>query len=116
MSFLDDLPVLLREPIDAQPSACKCGYPLEPNWDYCPSCGDWIDGYEDMYLCSLHRNSELSQETKKGQPGFHCVCLVCGATWTKPVHSIGKNPDFFREDIFNRYRGDYFLRTFGVVL
>lgn len=112
MSFMDELPTLLREPTWEQPTGCHCGADLSPGWDYCPSCGDPIDGWEDMYLCSLHRKAELAQYTKPGERGFSCVCLVCGATWLKPEDSVGKTPDSFGTEL-SKYHKLYFERFFG---
>ncbi len=118
MSFLDKLPVLLLQPIGAPPTRCKCGYPLEGDWAYCPSCGSWVDGEAEMYLCSLHPKAELSQETlpREGLGKFHCICLTCGATWVKPRSSVGEPPDYFNKGVLKDFQSAYFLRVFGVKL
>lgn len=118
MSFLNELPKLkLEEPEGPFLGCPRCRHRLEPEWSFCPECGDMVDAWGPLWLCSLHPKYELSQERARLVDPIEVVCLVCGATWRDPKKSkIGNPPDFFRTVIFKRYQTDYFKNTFGVEL
>jgi len=116
MSFLDELPILLCKPAGYDPLACDCTEALATDSDICEVCGSHIEKDEQMmYLCSLHRKVELSQEAH-ADGSFEVVCLVCGAIWTLPETSLGEPPDDYVSSWLARYQAKYFQKFFGVTL
>lgn len=114
MSFLDELPVLLRESAGYYPTPCNCPEPIVNHRGLCELCGE-PSGKEEqmMYICSLHRKAELSQEVNPDGT-FWVFCLVCGAFWNNPEKSIGEHPDDYADSWLARYQSEYFQKYFGV--
>lgn len=116
MSFLDELPILLCKPVGYAPLSCDCEEALATDADICEVCGSPIEKDEQMmYLCSLHRKVELSQEVHPDR-SFEVVCLVCGAIWTVPEMSVGEHPDDYVTPWLLQYQAQYFMKFFGVTL